>query len=58
MAEINLHHHGSNHEPDQHGDGHIDVAGLSKFQAADGLDGGRQHLAEDDAGRHAEGDPD
>ena len=37
--EIHLHHHRGNHQPDQHGDGRVDLASLAEFDAAQCRDG-------------------
>jgi len=57
-GKIDLHHHRDNHEPDEHGDGKIDVAALPELHATQELHGGRSRLAEDNSGHHAQSHPD
>src|ERR1035441_9402969 len=56
-AEIHLHHHGSDHQPDEDGDGQVDLSAACELQAAQALDGGGQRLAKHYADGHAKAHP-
>jgi len=53
-GEVDLQEHQDDHQPDQHGQGQVDIG---HFQPADGLKLARKHLPVRDPGNNAKGNP-
>ncbi len=56
-GKVDLHHHRYDHQPDQDGNGDVDLAAAAEFHPPQAVDGSRHELAEDDADNHAGADP-
>src|SRR5512146_1865746 len=57
-AEINLHHHGNDHQPDKDSNRHIDLAACSEFHASELTNERREKSAQQQSGDHTNPDPD
>ena len=57
-GEIHLEHHRINHQPDEHGDGNVHLRALAELKLAQRGGECRREFAEQDAGDHAQENPD